>query len=161
MKSLTFGQLLDVIGRAHSVIVESDGADEHAELLAELATIRNFIRTEIDGSHMGTGADVVVLERSDEPPTSVDVMRKVLDELDTFGLPARIEFPGCIVLIDGDDDHEEWWFGTANDVWSGDLQRGETVHETLKTCVPSTSQDAKEIADGIVKALVGRRAARG
>ena len=65
MDSLTFGQLRDLLQRAHSVIHESEGADEHMELLVELHEAFTLIRDEVSGSHMGTGADVVVIERSD------------------------------------------------------------------------------------------------
>lgn len=39
MAQPTTTALLDILSRAHSVISESDGADEHAELVAELAGI--------------------------------------------------------------------------------------------------------------------------
>lgn len=65
LTALTAAHLLDVVGRAHSVIVESEGADEHEELLGELDAITTLLRNEIGASHMGTGADVVILERGD------------------------------------------------------------------------------------------------
>ena len=38
-RRLTIGDLADVLQRALSVIAESDGADEHAELLTELRAV--------------------------------------------------------------------------------------------------------------------------
>jgi hypothetical protein len=62
---LTFRDLLDLLDRADSVIRESDGADEHQELLDELTAARTLIRGEIGASHMGSGADEIVLQRGD------------------------------------------------------------------------------------------------
>lgn len=58
---LTAGQLLDILDRAFSVIYESDPHREHNELQGELKDAADLLRKEIGGSHMGAGADVVIL----------------------------------------------------------------------------------------------------
>jgi len=65
MNRMTAGQLLDIVSRAQSVIEESDGADEHQELIDELREVTQLFRDEIGASHMSTGADVVLVERGD------------------------------------------------------------------------------------------------
>jgi hypothetical protein len=65
MNRISAGQLLDIVSRAQSVIEESDGADEHQELIGELREVTKLFRDEIGASHMGIGADVVILERGD------------------------------------------------------------------------------------------------
>jgi hypothetical protein len=69
MNALTAGQLLDIVSRARSVIeVYAEDAmhlDEHALLLGELREIESLTRSEINASHMGVGADVVLLTRGD------------------------------------------------------------------------------------------------
>lgn len=109
MDSLTFGQLLDIIARAHSVIVESDGADEHAELTGELEAVSTLIRDEIGASHMGTGADVVLIERGDTGETvKATVLREVLFFFEGSGNEtAAEELRDQYSTLLGDDDADE------------------------------------------------------
>lgn len=55
---LTAGQLLDIIVRADTAIHERPS---NAAILADLRSVRDLLQQEIGGSHMGTGADVVIL----------------------------------------------------------------------------------------------------
>lgn len=64
--TVTAGELLDILQRATSVIEESEGADEHGELLSELRDVSELLTTEIGASHMGTFADDVLIERGFE-----------------------------------------------------------------------------------------------
>ena len=64
-QQITAGVLLDLLDRAHAVIAEDHEADEHRDLLGELATVTTVLRREIGGSHMGTGADVVLIGSDD------------------------------------------------------------------------------------------------
>lgn len=68
--TLTAGELLDLLDRAYSVIEESVDFDEHLELTNELEEVRTLLREQIDGSHMGTGADVVIIGEEEQAPAS-------------------------------------------------------------------------------------------
>lgn len=61
MDKLTVAQLMNIVRRAQTVIETTEGADEHAELVNELKALGNLCEEAIDGSHMGTAADEVIL----------------------------------------------------------------------------------------------------
>lgn len=111
--SLTAGELLDLLGRADSVIRESDGADEHAELLGELKDATDLLRQEIGASHMGTGADIVVIQAAD---THVDARTAALQEVaaffdgsgnETAAEELRAQYPDAFDGEEEDDDDGE------------------------------------------------------
>jgi hypothetical protein len=58
--------LHDVIDRAHSVILESEGANEHLTLLNDLQSVSELCQHSIGTSHMGCAADEVILAIGDE-----------------------------------------------------------------------------------------------
>jgi hypothetical protein len=121
---LTAGALLDLLDRSHSVISELDDYTEHSELLRDLVQARALLRTEIDGSHMGIGREVVLVERSDSNPDPLDIIRKVTEALRMLGFHgAHTEYPGFISVpanIPG-DGNLRWALGTANQNWGGNL----------------------------------------
>jgi len=64
-QQLTAGKLLELLQRCHAVIEESVDVDEHLDLTDDLEAAIALIDGEIGGSHMGTGADVVLIERGE------------------------------------------------------------------------------------------------
>lgn len=65
MDRLTFGQLRDLLDRASDCASEWGPRAEHHGLALDLRAAADLIRDEIGASHMGTGADEVVIERGD------------------------------------------------------------------------------------------------
>jgi hypothetical protein len=63
LAQLTVAQLHDITTRALSVIEVDNEPDEHMELRGELRAIAHLCEHVIATSHMGTAADVAILER--------------------------------------------------------------------------------------------------
>lgn len=147
-KQLTVADLRELVNRAHAVIKESEHADEHAALLGELDAVATLCRDEIGASHMGSGADVVILGGSEESPATL-----LLDALRALGIAARWEYPG-VVVIAGTDGHERW-IGTANENWTADLMSadGSACLGSVDLGIASTSTDIAAIAQAIQKAV--------
>lgn len=104
----------DVISRTLSVITESDGADEHADLIADLRLLLREL----------TDHTTTVLEDAPETadaraadPLALAVHQAVVEHLIDLG--ATLEYPG-FVNIPIRPNHLAA-FGTANAVWGGDL----------------------------------------
>lgn len=74
-EQVTYGQLRDIVSRAQSVIQESDGADEHRELLADLQSVTTLIDLAIGSSHMGCGKDVPMLDLGEPEDPALDIER--------------------------------------------------------------------------------------
>lgn len=62
--SVTAGELRDLLDRASRILSETllaAGVDEHWGLVAELNAVETLLKNEIGGSHMGCGADTVLV----------------------------------------------------------------------------------------------------
>lgn len=163
---LTVEELLDIVTRSESVIRESDGADEHGELLADLKGLRDFTACIIGSSGQGCAADAVILELGDEAFDYETICQRVVERLQEAGIAAESEQMGgniwCVLIAEpgGPADACEWVCGMANETWGGDLVdvNGELVlvdgkSQHLTTDVDSHSNDDIAIASALIGSI--------
>lgn len=87
MRSLTAGQLLALLDRAHGALATVDGQRFNA-LLADLSDAAELVRGEIGASHMGSGADEVLIERPEDVPTCPECTSVLTDRTTINGAPS-------------------------------------------------------------------------
>lgn len=174
---LTVKEMLDIVTRSESVIRESDGADEHGELLADLKGLRDFTALIIGSSGQGCAADAVILELGDDAKDEAfvgyeTICTMVASNVVRLGYGARVEIMGgniwCVLIVDdARDDHSEWICGMSNETWGGDLIdvdgelvliEGKSQHVTTE--VPSKTNDDIAIARALIGAIEARKAVR-
>jgi hypothetical protein len=166
--SVTAGRLLDILERAHVVLREDDDhADENVEIIEELSAVQTLLRREIEGSHMGVGADVVLIGAQ---PTATLTDGERCDRVttllrDRYHIAAYSEHTGggimCVLIPDG-EARGTWYWGMGDANWSGGcvaFDHGDMVEglDVLTTDVPSDTDDVERVALAIANTMGAMR----
>lgn len=155
--SVTAGELLDILQRAHGVMAAEgdDFTDAHADLIGEIHDVWQLLRREIEGSNAGCGHDVVIIGADYTDETLTAEVARILRDGCGFSEATSENTGGwiyCVIIPAG--TRGTWYWGMANETWGGNLMTddGEELR-TLGTTVPSTCQDPRVIALAIERAF--------